>query len=126
MKQPSWSIQSSLLNNQNQETLDDGQLKHLADLSSISLNDAKSGQLREDVKKILFFVGNDEINQSPSHTSGHIQQLKTENVKPLQSLLENHTLKLRDDIPKSDSLEEVTGNASLKHRIFLVVPKVRE
>ena len=88
-------------------------IKHISKLSRISVNEEKAGKLAGDLNSIFKFI--EKLNQ-----------LKTDNVKPLTSVVEA-TLKLRKDEVKSKDLrEQVIKNSPQDNEDYFVVPKVIE
>ena len=88
-------------------------IKHISKLSRISVNEEKAVKLAVDLNSIFKFI--EKLNQ-----------LKTDNVKPLTSVVEA-TLKLRTDEVKSKDLrEQVIKNSPQDNEDYFVVPKVIE
>ena len=88
-------------------------IKHISKLSRISVNEEKAGKLAGDLNSIFKFI--EKLNQ-----------LKTDNVKPLTSVVEA-TLKPRTDEVKSKDLrEQVIKNSPQDNEDYFVVPKVIE
>ena len=88
-------------------------IKHISKLSRISVNEEKAGKLAGDLNSIFKFIKK-------------LNQLKTDNVKPLTSVVEA-TLKLRKDEVKSKDLrEQVIKNSPQDNEDYFVVPKVIE
>ena len=93
--------------------IDKNQVKKVAKLSRISLEDNKIDSLSRDLDSILTFV--EKLNE-----------LDTSKTEPLTSVAET-TLKLRKD--KIDSInirEDILKNSPDKNKDFFVVPKVVE
>ena len=88
-------------------------IKHISKLSRISVDEEKADKLVGDLNSIFNFI--EKLNQ-----------LKTDNVKPLTSVVEA-TLKLRTDEVKSKDLrEQVIKNSPQDNEDYFVVPKVIE
>ena len=88
-------------------------IKHISKLSRISVDEEKADKLAGDLNSIFNFI--EKLNQ-----------LKTDNVKPLTSVVEA-TLKLRTDEVKSKDLrEQVIKNSPQDNQDYFVVPKVIE
>ena len=88
-------------------------IKHISKLSRISVDEEKADKLAGDLNSIFKFI--EKLNQ-----------LKTDNVKPLTSVVEA-TLKLRTDEVKSKDLrEQVIKNSPQDNEDYFVVPKVIE
>ena len=88
-------------------------IKHISKLSRISVDEKKAEKLAEDLNSIFDFI--EKLNE-----------LKTDNVEPLTSVVET-TLKLRADEVKSKNLrEQVIKNSPKENEDYFVVPKVIE
>ena len=94
-------------------TIDLKTIKHIAKLSRISVNDEKAKKLAGDLNSIFDFI--EKLNE-----------LKTDQIKPLTSIAET-SLKLRKDEIKSQNMrEEIIKNSPEKNEDYFVVPKVIE
>ena len=94
-------------------TIDLKTIKHISKLSRISVNDEKAKKLAGDLNSIFKFI--EKLNE-----------LKTDNVKPLTSVAET-TLKLRSDEVKSKNIrEQIIKNSPQDNEDYFVVPKVIE
>ena len=88
-------------------------IKHISKLSRISVDEEKADKLADDLNSIFNFI--EKLNQ-----------LKTDNIEPLTSVVET-TLKLRTDEVKSKDLrEQVIKNSPQDNEDYFVVPKVIE
>ena len=88
-------------------------IKHISKLSRISVDEEKAEKLADDLNLIFKFI--EKLNE-----------LKTDNVKPLTSVAET-TLKLRSDEVKSkDIREQIIKNSPQDNEDYFVVPKVIE
>ncbi len=88
-------------------------IKHISKLSRISVDEEKADKLAGDLNSIFKFI--EKLNQ-----------LKTDNIEPLTSVVET-TLKLRTDEVKSKDLrEQVIKNSPQDNQDYFVVPKVIE
>ena len=88
-------------------------VKHISKLSRISVDEQKAEKLAGDLNSIFKFI--EKLNE-----------LKTDNVKPLTSVAET-TLKLRSDEVKSkDIREQIIKNSPQDNEDYFVVPKVIE
>ena len=88
-------------------------IKHISKLSRISVDESKAEKLAEDLNSIFKFI--EKLNE-----------LKTENVEPLTSVVET-TLKLRADEIKSKNIrEQIIKNSPQDNEDYFVVPKVIE
>ena len=94
-------------------TIDLKTIKHIAKLSRISVDDEKAKKLAGDLNSIFDFI--EKLNE-----------LKTDQIKPLTSIAET-SLKLRNDEIKSQNMrEEITKNSPEKNEDYFVLPKVIE
>ena len=88
-------------------------IKHISKLSRISVDEQKSEKLADDLNSIFKFI--EKLNE-----------LKTDNVKPLTSVAET-TLKLRaDEVKSKDIREQIIKNSPQDNEDYFVVPKVIE
>ena len=88
-------------------------IKHISKLSRISVDEKKAEKLAGDLNSIFDFI--EKLNE-----------LKTDNIEPLTSVIET-TLKLRPDEIKSKNLrEQVIKNSPKENEDYFVVPKVIE
>ena len=94
-------------------SIDKNQVKKVAKLSRISLEDSKLESLSKDLASILNFV--EQLNK-----------LDTNKTEPLTSIVDK-TLEPRDDkINDGDIKEQVLKNSPDKNEEFFIVPKVVE
>ena len=94
-------------------TIDLKTIKHISKLSRISVDDEKAKKLAGDLNSIFDFI--EKLNE-----------LKTDQIKPLTSIAET-SLKLRNDEIKSQNMrEEIIKNSPEKNEDYFVVPKVIE
>ena len=88
-------------------------IKHISKLSRISVDDEKAKKLSVDLNSIFEFI--EKLNE-----------LKTDNVEPLTSVV-GTTLKFRSDEVKSkDIRDQILKNSPDENQDFFVVPKVVE
>ena len=88
-------------------------IKHISKLSRISVDEQKAEKLAGDLNSIFDFI--EKLNE-----------LKTDNVKPLNSVAET-TLKLRSDKVESENIrEQIIKNSPQENEDYFVVPKVIE
>ena len=88
-------------------------IKHISKLSRISVDEKRAEKLVGDLNSIFDFI--EKLNE-----------LKTENVKPLTYIAET-TLKLRHDEVKSKNIrEQIIKNSPQDNEDYFVVPKVIE
>ena len=94
-------------------SIDKNQVKKVAKLSRISLDDKKLESLSKDLSSILNFV--EELNK-----------LDTKDTKPLSSVIDK-TLEPRNDKVNDGKIkEEILKNSPDKNEDFFIVPKVIE
>mgnify|MGYP006061192551 FL=1 len=88
-------------------------IKHISKLSRISVDEKRAEKLADDLNSIFEFI--EKLNE-----------LKTDNVKPLTSIAET-TLKFRSDEIKSKNIrEQIIKNSPEDNEDYFVVPKVIE
>ena len=88
-------------------------IKHISKLSRISVDEKRAEKLADDLNSIFEFI--EKLND-----------LKTDNVKPLTSIAET-TLKFRSDEIKSKNIrEQIIKNSPEDNEDYFVVPKVIE
>ena len=91
--------------------IDKNQVKKVAKLSRISLDDTKLDSLSKDLDSILSFV--DQLNE-----------LDTDKIKALTSII-NKTLETRNDVVDDGKIKnEILKNSPEKNEDFFIVPKV--
>ena len=94
-------------------SIDKNQVKKVAKLSRISLDDKNLESLSNDLASILKFV--DQLNK-----------LDTNNVKPLNSIVDKSLEARKDKVNDGKIKEEILKNSPDKNEDFLIVPKVVE
>ncbi len=88
-------------------------IKHISKLSRISVDEKRAEKLADDLNSIFEFI--EKLNE-----------LKTDDVKPLTSIAET-TLKFRSDEIKSRNIrEQIIKNSPEDNEDYFVVPKVIE
>ena len=88
-------------------------IKHISKLSRISVDEKRAKKLADDLNSIFEFI--EKLNE-----------LKTDDVKPLTSIAET-TLKFRSDEIKSKNIrEQIIKNSPEDNEDYFVVPKVIE
>ena len=93
--------------------IDKSQVKKVAKLSRISVDDNKINSLSKDLDSILTFV--EKLNE-----------LDTKEIKTLKSIT-NKTLEARNDIVDDGKIkDDVLKNSPEKNEDFFIVPKVIE
>ena len=88
-------------------------IKHISKLSRISVDEKRAEKLADDLNSIFEFIE-------------RLNELKTDDVKPLTSIAET-TLKFRSDEIKSKNIrEQIIKNSPEDNEDYFVVPKVIE
>ena len=88
-------------------------IKHISKLARISVDEQRAEKLAGDLNSIF------DISEK-------LNELKTDNVEPLNSIAET-TLKLRSDEVKSKNIrEQIIKNSPQDNEDYFVVPKVIE
>ena len=88
-------------------------IKHISKLSRISVDEKRAEKLADDLNSIFEFI--EKLNE-----------LKTDDVKPLTSIAET-TWKFRSDEIKSKNIrEQIIKNSPEDNEDYFVVPKVIE
>ena len=94
-------------------SIDSKTIKHISKLSRISVDEKRAEKLADDLNSIFEFI--EKLNE-----------LKTDDVKPLTSIAET-TLKFRSDEIKSKNIrEQIIKNSPEDNEDYFVVPKVIE
>ena len=94
-------------------SLDLKKIKHISKLSRISVDEKRAEKLADDLNSIFEFIKK-------------LNELKTDDVKPLASIAET-TLKFRSDEIKSKNIRElIIKNSPEDNEDYFVVPKVIE
>ena len=94
-------------------SIDKDKIKKISKLARISVDDKKIDDLTKDLSSIFKFI--EQLNE-----------LNTEQVKPLSSIL-NEPLRVRKDEIKDGKIrEKILENSPQKNEEFFVVPKVIE
>ena len=94
-------------------SIDKNQVKKVAKLSRISLDDKNLESLSNDLVSILKFV--EQLNK-----------LDTNNVKPLNSIVDKSLEARKDKVNDGKIKEEILKNSPDKNEDFFIVPKVVE
>ena len=93
--------------------IDKNQVKKVAKLSRISLDDNKIDSLSKDLDSILTFVE-------------RLNELDTKDIKTLKSITDK-TLEARNDIVDDGKIKnDILKNSPEKNEDFFIVPKVKE
>ncbi len=94
-------------------SIDKNQVKKVAKLSRISLDDSKLESLSKDLDSILKFV--DQLNE-----------LDTKKTEPLASIVEKTLEPRNDEINDGKIKDDILKNSPDKNEEFFIVPKVVE
>ena len=94
-------------------SIDKNQVKKVAKLSRISLDDSKLDSLSKDLDSILNFV--EELNK-----------VDTKKIEPLSSIVEKKLEPRNDNINDGKIKKEILKNSPGKNEDFFIVPKVVE
>ena len=94
-------------------SIDKNQVKKVAKLSRISLDDSKLDSLSKDLDSILNFV--EELNK-----------VDTKKIEPLSSIVEKKLEPRNDNINDGKIKKEILKNSPDKNEDFFIVPKVIE
>tara|TARA_A100001015_G_scaffold147514_1_gene163557 strand:+ start:1248 stop:1535 length:288 start_codon:yes stop_codon:yes gene_type:complete len=94
-------------------SIDKDKIKHVSKLARISVDEKKINDLTKDLSSIFKFI--EQLNE-----------LNTDKVKPLSSIL-NEPLRTRKDVINDGKIrEKILENSPQKNDEFFVVPKVIE
>tara|TARA_X000000368_G_scaffold360733_1_gene304625 strand:+ start:288 stop:575 length:288 start_codon:yes stop_codon:yes gene_type:complete len=93
--------------------IDKDKIKHISKLARISLDEKKTAALAKDLSSIFKFI--EQLNE-----------LNTDNTKPLSSILNEPLRTRKDEINDGKIREKVLENSPQKNDEFFVVPKVIE
>ena len=88
-------------------------IKHVSKLARISLDEKKTDNLTNDLSSIFKFI--EQLNE-----------LNTEKVKPLSSILNEPLRSRKDEINDGKIRNKILENSPQKNEEFFVVPKVIE
>ena len=94
-------------------SIDKNQVKKVAKLSRISLDDRKLESLSKDLDSILKFV--EQLNK-----------LETKNTEPLTSIVDKTLESRKDKIDDGKIKDQILKNSPDKNEEFFIVPKVVE
>jgi len=94
-------------------SIDKNQVKKVAKLSKISLNDSKLESLSKDLASILNFV--EQLNK-----------LDTKKTEPLTSIVDKTLESRNDKINDGKIKDQILKNSPDKNEEFFIVPKVVE
>ena len=94
-------------------SIDKDKIKHVSKLARISVDEKKIDGLAKDLSSIFKFI--EQLNE-----------LNTDNVEPLSSIL-NEPLRFRKDVINDGKIrDKILENSPNKNEEFFVVPKVIE
>tara|TARA_S200000501_G_C20348934_1_gene536700 strand:- start:17 stop:304 length:288 start_codon:yes stop_codon:yes gene_type:complete len=93
--------------------LDKEKIKQVAKLARISVDEGKANNLSKDLNSIFKFI--EQLNE-----------LDTEKVEPLTSILNQSLRSRNDEISDGKIREKILKNSPNKNEEFFVVPKVVE
>ncbi len=94
-------------------SLDKEKIKYVAKLARISVNETKIDSLTKDLNSIFKFI--EQLNE-----------LNTDKVEPLTSILNQSLRKRKDEISDGKIRNKILKNSPQKNEEFFVVPKVVE
>ena len=94
-------------------TIDKDKIKHVSKLARISIDEKKINSLTKDLSSIFKFI--EQLNE-----------LNTDKVKPLSSILNEPLRTRKDEINDGKMREKILKNSPKKNEEFFVVPKVIE
>tara|TARA_A100001011_G_scaffold304639_1_gene319023 strand:+ start:274 stop:561 length:288 start_codon:yes stop_codon:yes gene_type:complete len=94
-------------------SIDKDKIKNVSKLARISVNDKKIVSLTNDLSSIFNFI--EQLNE-----------LNTENVEPLSSILNEPLRSRKDKINDGKIRKKILENSPQKNEEFFVVPKVIE
>ena len=94
-------------------SIDKDKIKHVSKLARISVDDKKIDGLTKDLSSIFKFI--EQLNE-----------LNTDKVEPLSSILNEPLRSRKDEINDGQIREKILENSPKKNEEFFVVPKVLE
>ena len=94
-------------------SIDKDKIKHVSKLARISVDEKKIDGLTKDLSSIFKFI--EQLNE-----------LNTDKVEPLSSILNEPMRSRKDEINDGKIREKILGNSPQKNEEFFVVPKVIE
>ena len=94
-------------------SIDKDKIKHISKLARISVDEKKIDALAKDLSSIFKFI--EQLNE-----------LNTENVEPLSSILNEQLRSRKDEINDGKIRDKILKNSPQKNDEFFVVPKVIE
>ena len=94
-------------------SIDKDKIKHVSKLARISVDEKKIDSLTKDLSSIFKFI--EQLNE-----------LNTDNVEPLSSILNEPLRSRKDKINDGKIRDKILENSPNKNNEFFVVPKVIE
>ena len=94
-------------------SIDKDKIKHISKLARISVDEKEIDALAKDLSSIFKFI--EQLNE-----------LNTENVEPLSSILNEQLRSRKDEINDGRIRDKILKNSPQKNDEFFVVPKVIE
>ena len=94
-------------------TIDLKTIKHISKLSRISVDNEKAKKLKGDLNSIFEFI--EKLNE-----------LKTDNVEPLTSVVETTLIVRPDEVKSKNIRNQILKNSPENNEDFFVVPRVVE
>ena len=94
-------------------SIDKDKIKHISKLARISVDEKKIDSLTKDLSSIFKFI--EKLNE-----------LKTDNIEPLSSILDEPLRLRKDEINDGKIREKILEKSPQKNEEFFVVPKVIE
>ena len=94
-------------------SIDKDKIKHVSKLARISVNEKKIDDLTKDLSSIFKFI--EQLNE-----------LNTDKVKPLSSILNEPLRYRKDEINDGQIRDKILENSPKTNEEFFVVPKVIE
>ena len=94
-------------------SIDKDKIKHISKLARISVDEKKIDALAKDLSLIFKFI--EQLNE-----------LNTENVEPLSSILNEQLRSRKDEINDGKIRDKILKNSPQQNDEFFVVPKVIE
>ena len=94
-------------------SIDKDKIKHVSKLARISVDEKKIDSLTKDLSSIFKFIE-------------HLNELNTNNIEPLSSILNEPLRSRKDEITDGKIREKILENSPQENEQFFVVPKVIE
>ena len=94
-------------------SIDKDKIKHVSKLARISVDEKKIDGLTKDLSSIFKFI--EQLNE-----------LNTDNVEPLSSILNEPLRSRKDEVNDGKIRDKILKNSPKKNEEFFIVPKVIE